>query len=261
MSGHNDPQPDAKWMDKAFSNLFELYVWPELMRRVERGDLSNPYPLSHLRGLQILFNPAGGKPIVRINEQVRGICEISTKPGVTINLGDPVSNEDVESIGEIHLHGYESDFGHATFVRRTDGGWWGYFNFIYWRGFSQRHVEVAEQFMTAAKLSRNESLWAPFVDNLYAAAELAAKASLLRLDDGQAIARSKKHSTVKAMFNRQRVIGNVEPEHTTALNRLWRIRQSGRYAEEITSIAPAEADELLRVVNEMLNAARERSNL
>ncbi len=246
--------------DTVFGNLFRAFVEPSLKARIVQGELPNPFPLSELRRLQILFSPQGGKPLVRINGEVRAIAQVRPKQGVAIEKGDPVSFDQIESIGAIGLADEEADFGHATFLREPNGGWVGHFDFSYYKGTARRHVDVAEEFLQAARYSREKQHWSAFADTLFSAAELAAKASLFCLDLSGDVAKSKKHGVVKALFNKQRHVGNVDGAHTTAFNRLWELRQTGRYVQEVIAFTEVDADALLNDVAALISAARLRAS-
>lgn len=259
MSSEQPEQSQAKFGDTVFSNLFETFVEPDLKARIERGELPNPFPLSSLRGVQILFSPEGSKPIVRINSELRAIARVKPKLDATFDKGDPVSFDDIESIDVIALSEEEADYGHATFIRKPNDDWVGYFDFTYYKGTALRHLDVAEQFLHAARGCRDHKHWVAFADTLFSAAELAAKASLYCLSASREVIKTKKHGIVKAHFNKQRHIGNVDDAHTTAFNRLWDLRQKGRYVEDDVAFDDDDADQLLHDVSLLIDAARKRA--
>jgi uncharacterized protein (UPF0332 family) len=242
-----------------FTNLFETFVKPDLKKRVEQGRLPNPFPHASLYNIQIIFYPDGQRPLVRINDEVRAIAQITPKCGFEIAAGDPVRLNQIETIGIIGLTEEEADFGHATFLRNPEGGWTGYFDFTYYKGTARKHLEAAGQFFNAAKKCCEERHWIAFADTLYSAAELAAKASLFCLDLSGAIKKSKKHATIKAHFNVQRRIGNIDDEHSSALNRLWEFRQKARYVEEDVKFTEEDAEELLAHVGSLIAKSQYRA--
>jgi uncharacterized protein (UPF0332 family) len=246
MADFDLPELDESFGREAFSNLFRLYVAPELRLRIERGELPNPFPDAQLIGIQILFPADVGRPTVRLNHEVRATCRFQSKPGMDHKPGDGVRNDAIETISEIWLKDEDRDCGHATFLRRPDGGWWGYFSFIRHTGTARNLLEVADQDLVAAERIINEGTWVPFVDNCFSAAELAAKSLLFYHDSPGVVAGSKKHSLVRSRFNFHRHRGNVDASQCDALNRLWDLRQAGRYAERDISIDAEDAKSLLR---------------
>jgi uncharacterized protein (UPF0332 family) len=84
------------------------------------------------------------------------------------------------------------------------------------------------------------------------------KAALFCLDF-QEIVKSKGHGIVRSKFNLQRKIGNVDAAHSTALNRLWDMRQTGRYLEAEITFSDEDADSLLADVRGLIEKAHSRA--
>lgn len=92
-----------------------------------------------------------------------------------------------------------------------------------------------------------------FVETLFAAVELSAKGLLLWLPD-EALLKSKTHGTVRAKFNQQRGLGNVDPQFADLLNRLSDLRSSARYVRGELRLTAAEGAGMLDVARAMLAA-------
>jgi len=67
-------------MDRAFSRLMELLVYPEIKSRKAKGTLSKDFQLNKA---QILFSPDGTKPKVRLNDEVKALVEFKLKKGIS----------------------------------------------------------------------------------------------------------------------------------------------------------------------------------
>lgn len=239
-----------------FHNFLDTWVIPDITERIKRGELQNPYPFdTAVEQFQIVFSPSG-PPKVRLNGEVRANVKAQPKPGLEIKIGEPLALDQIETSAGIliALKEDEIDCGHATFFRLPECGWRGSFDFIRYKGTARRHVDAAQQFLSVAKHCRNDRQWITFVDNLWSAQELTAKAALFYYDPRKEIVTSKKHRTISANFNRQRHIGNIAEPHTESFNRLWELRQKARYLEDDVEIADTEADELLRHVSALIES-------
>ena len=107
------------------------------------------------------------------------------------------------------------------------------------------------EFRATARLDRTREDWIPFVDNLFSAAELLAKANLLLVPDPSFRQRAS-HKLVHSRFNRFAALGNVAPEHRKTFNRLASLRPQMRYLKQPAAVTPKEAYALLKTVADML---------
>jgi hypothetical protein len=119
---------------------------------------------------------------------------------------------------------------------------------------SRNSLKVARQYLKVAEYCRKEKIWPVFLDTLWAAAELAAKATLYYHVPGDKIVKTKKHPTIHAEINRQRKVGNVEPKHSETFNELSKRRDKARYAHEEIILDDATADKFLKDVKGLIDA-------
>lgn len=167
----NEQEQGAEVSGRALQQFMDIYVLPEIGRRQELGLLDKPL---NLRAAQIIFFPDRRTPEVRINSEVKAIGEVKLKDGVTKKPGEAVFESEREGLGKINLTDEDDpDCGHATMVKLGD--------FRYNKGLSREHIGRAEEFYAAAKFSLDKGNIAACFDNLYSAAELAAKAFLLTI--------------------------------------------------------------------------------
>ena len=166
--------------DKAFSQFIELFVLPEIKRRQDAGEAAKPFDL---RAAQIIFFPDGRKPQVRLNSEIKAAGQIKLKPDISKKAGEPIFEHEIEGLNKINLtEENDLDCGHATFMR-LGGRWLMAFDFRYNKGLSKKNIETAEQFYQSAEFSLNKKSWAAFIDSLFSASELTAKATLLSIPD------------------------------------------------------------------------------
>jgi len=208
---------NAVFMENAFRQIRDLWIIPELKRRQEAGELSQGF---ELHAAQVLFFPDERKTEVRINNEVQADMEAS----------DP-------------------DCGHIT-VTRLDDVWKLEWDFRYNKALATKHIEMATQFYQLANLARQRGWFRPFVDTLFSAAELAAKARLLSVYPD--FRRKASHKGIKIKYNLWGKLQNVPPEHTTTLNRLTTFRTEARYFEGDLSISDDDAQELVDYVADMI---------
>ena len=111
------------------NNLLDTWIVPDIQRRQETGDLEKP---TQLRMAQIIFSANAQKPIVRINDEVRGRASFKLKEGLSqpVAAGDPINWEQIEELDSFQLDPEERDNGHAT-IFSFNKKWLITFDFIY----------------------------------------------------------------------------------------------------------------------------------
>jgi len=249
MSGHG---LEEEFGHKVFEQFMDLFVTPEVKRRQKNGELDTPLDL---RAAQIIFFSDGRKPQVRINSEVRALGKIKLKPGISKKDGDPIFEHELESLGEIKLtEENDPDCGHATLIR-IGGRWTIVFDFRYNKALSKKHIETAEQFYDAAEFSFNQNNWPPFVDNLFSAAELLVKSTLLSMSDHK-FQKKATHRAIQIGYNKFADLGNVKAVYREIFNKLSGLRDRARYLKGDISISENEARRLLNIIKKMIKDAQ-----
>lgn len=243
--GEQDQNQNNEFVRRAFEQLMDLFVTPEVMRRQETGELDKPLDL---RAAQVILFADGRKPQVRINSEVRAIGKVKFKPGISKKTGEPIFEHELEGLEGINLTEEDDpDCGHATLLR-IGGRWIIAFDFRYNKELSRKHIERAKQFYESAEFSFNRRNWSSFIDNLFSAVELLAKSMLLSLP-GLKLA---SHKGIQISYNRFADLGNVEPEYRKTFNKLSGQRDRARYLKGDISISEDEARGLLDDVKNMM---------
>jgi HEPN domain-containing protein len=238
---------------RTFDDLMRLFVVPEIERRQATGEAPKPFPL---RAAQVLLHPQAGKRTVRLNEEVKAHLGAKLRDGVVKQPGDLVYWHEFADVAKVELaEDDDPDCGHVTMLL-IDGRWIVSFDFVYHKATSRKHVDVAAQFFRSAEAALARSDWAAFVDTLFSAAELAAKAWLVLLSDSR-FARKTSHREIQERYKQHSEL-NVEPAFIAALNKLSGWRDRLRYLHGDLEITADEASELLRTVEAMLADARDR---
>ena len=231
--------------------MMDIFIIPAIEERQSAEELLKPVDL---RSAQVIFFPDGRKPQVRINEEVRAIGQVKMREGITKNAGDPIFEHEIQGLGDLMLP--EKEFpgcGHTTFVRFGES-WIMAFDFRYNKDMSRRHLDAASQFLGTAEFALEKQHWSSFVDNLFSAAELTARATLLMMPD-QKFRKKASHKAIHNKYNRFANPGNIAKEHLTAFNKLYGIRDKARYLKQPFVVSHEEAATLISAVREMIEKA------
>jgi uncharacterized protein (UPF0332 family) len=238
---------------RMFNQILEIWILPELKRRQEAGLLDERF---ELKKAQIIFYSNGKKPEVRINSEAKALANLKLKKGISKNAGDPIYSNEVEDLADIKLSSEEDpDCGHLTIIGINDK-WFIGFDFRYNKGLATKHIETAKQFYSSAKFSFDKNHMSACLDNLFSAAELAAKAELLLMTDPKL--KESSHGGIQVRYNKYAELGNVEPELRKALNKLSAIRESARYLKYPLTLSNTEIEVLLKNVEGIIIHASKR---
>jgi hypothetical protein len=232
--------------------MMDIFIIPAIEERQSARELPKP---AALMSAQVIFFPDGRKPQVRINEEVRAIGQVKMREGVTKNAGDPICQHEIQGLERLVLP--EKEFpgcGHATFVRFGES-WIMAFDFRYNKDMSRQHLDAASQFLGAAEFALEKQHWSSFMDNLFSAAELTARATLLMMPD-QKFREKASHKAIHHKFNRFASLGNAAKKHLAAFNKLYGMRDKARYLKQTFKVSAEEAAILISAVREMIEGAR-----
>ncbi|WP_085918821.1 HEPN domain-containing protein [Halomonas sp. CSM-2] len=238
------------------NNLMETWIVPSIEDRQEKGEFERPIAL---KMAQIIFKADGGRPVVRINNEVKGraIVKIPDDANRTVTAGEPVTWKDIEGIQGFELSEEEMNYGHVTLILVSDK-WFISFNFIYNKSLSQRHLEAAEEFLEAARESLSKRHFFACIDNLHSASELAAKAYLMGHPDKQ-LMESKSHGVIHKKINFERKLGNVNETHVDTINKLKNLRAPARYLQGDLNLEDGDIEMMIKEVSAFISDVSQRS--
>jgi hypothetical protein len=250
-SSENQPK-EYDWEEiarNASNHFMDIFITPEVIRRQENGEL--PKPLD-LRAAQIIFHPNGNKPSVRINSEVKAVAKMKLKPGIEKNYGDSVYANELEGLEELTLTDEDDpDCGHVTLLK-LNRTWLMAFDFIYNKGLAKKTIKTANEFIEAAEFSFSRQNWSAFADNLFSAAELLAKATLLATWSDPEFREKTTHPAIHSRYNRFAHLGNIKPLHADTFNKLTKMRYPARYSKEEFSLLESEGQSLIDGIKSML---------
>ncbi|MFO8008384.1 MAG: HEPN domain-containing protein [Candidatus Brocadiia bacterium] len=241
---------------RLFGQIISLYVRPEIEKRQDMAKLFGPF---HLWAAQIIFSLTGGPPAIRLNQEVRARVQVSLTNGSQQEVGPPPSLrgiQDIEDVIGVQEELENKDCAHITLVY-APGRWLIVFDARYNKHLARRHIRRAGAFLAASENCFEHRLWAPLVDNLFSAAELAAKATMMTVPDGK-LRRGVRHQYIRMRYDAWAQVGNTAVPFSDTLNKLTGMRDRGRYLKGEFKLPDAEARELLQIVRAMLRDAKNR---
>ncbi len=246
------PDMPPEMGQRLFEQTLELWLRPEIERRSERGVLSEGF---YLQAAQVVFDLEADAPLVRINEEVRALARVrAAKP---FKAGDLVTADHVGELLHMELTDEDPNAGHITIIRLRDD-WIISFNFQYNAQRAQQALEVAQEFLAAAKHSAEKNHLHAGVDTLYSAVELLARAWLLPMPIKTVLA-GRTHGSIRAPFNVHGHLGNTDMEFVQLLNRLSNLRPKARYLSAALNVDKAGLLEMLSKAKDMLRAVEARA--
>lgn len=235
-------------------NLAKFFIHPEIERRKKAGLIDDSFDLI---AAQLIQYPDGRPHEVRLNSEVKAMGKPIYKEGISKIPGDPVYAHEIEDVKWIGLTDKDDpDCSHVTFIK-TGGTWHVLVDFRLNKNLARKHLNSATQFFNVAESCLEKKHWAPFLDNLFSAAELAIKSTQLTFSDKD-FRKKTTHQEIKSKFNRWADLGNTLPGHKEAYNKLYGYRARARYSEPDFSIPDHEATEMLIAVKEMIDNAHQR---
>jgi hypothetical protein len=245
---------DEDWVSPAIRNLMDLWVKPEIERRLKDGRLQLPFILD---AAQVVMYSDSRPPEIRLNNEIRAQAYVKLKDGVSKQKGDQVNQDEIEYVHQLQLPpDADPDCGHATIVRMGNG--WGLsFDFVYNKGLSFQHIRSAEDFFATAVDARSQGRIAPFLDNLFSAAELAARSILLSAPDPD-FAKKGSHGSIHSRINQEGKLGNLDAGLVQAFNSLQAKRTDARYRAESFALDESTAAELQKSVRDLIDLAKRR---
>lgn len=242
--GENNVEVDDSFGENLLQNAFDLWINPEIERRREADLLPDNFVF---RGAQVIMDLDLQAPKVRLNEEIRAVAQ--ARAARAVEAGEPVTEDDLQSIEDIMLTDEDPNAGHLTLMS-FKGRWIIAFDFRYNAERVAGTIEAAREFLDSAASALERNQMRAFAENLFGATELMAKGTLLMLPD-EKVLKGKKHSLISSRYNLWGKSGNIDQRYIKLLNRLANIRSSARYLQKEFSIEHSEAKEMLDTAEDM----------
>jgi uncharacterized protein (UPF0332 family) len=241
---------NPKLGESLLKQALDLWIRPEIERRRKNNKLPNQFTL---RAAQIVMNVDAGAPQVRFNEEVKAVLKVRLpKPmGRTMEAGETVVLDDGMEVEDIELTDADPNAGHVTLLAKG-GQWHIKFDFRYNAERCLETLAIGREFLDGAAASLKKQNLSAFVDNLFSATELMAKAELLLIPDKKILDRSS-HGLVSTKYNSLGKLGNTDQRYVKLLNRLASLRKPARYGpRNRLNLKPDEPKTMLRTAKQMM---------
>jgi hypothetical protein len=217
MSEATPPTFSEEGQQRFLQQAFSLWVAPEIQRRGDGGLLPSNF---EFLAAQIVFWPDGRPLEVRLNEEVR--CSFLVEPArdIVAEVDKLIGLDDINRVIEIRPPSEEADAGHVTILCLRES-WCFTFDFTYNNARVANTLKAAREFLIAAHESAEKGRYRPFVDALFSAVELMAKA--LMLCSPAVAAPSWSHNKIKWQLNLRRKEKVVGGDFAELLNELAKL--------------------------------------
>lgn len=238
---------DEEIRKKIFQQVMDIFVTPEIERRIKEGKIKDGTVISKM---QIVFSLDKGKNEVRLNKEVKAIAK--SKINRAIKKGEVVYENDIDNIEKIELIDDDKNCAHITLLLFKNS-WIVSFDFKYNKNRVKEHIEASKEFYESAKDNLDKNRLRPFFECAFASAELSAKAVLLTLPDKK-ILEGKNHKDRIKQFKNWTELGNAPKKHSEVLIKLNSLRPSARYLSS-DDFKKENPEEIKGVLKEMIDFA------
>lgn len=248
-----DPLP-PEWRLKFIQRDLDNLVYPEVVNRALNGTLADDFIL---RAAHILMYGNESRNEILLNDEVRFLAHVITKNGKEPKPG-PVTADNIADVAGLYPSERNDPNAAHIMLLKITGIWYYAFDFVYNGQMARIKLEESESFFAAAKTSSNEKRWAPMVDALYSATELAIQARLLLNHFGKFSIRQS-HPNTKEIFSSHTKAGNLDSKYENHFSALKELRSRGRYQRgshgKRFQVKESEVPNLLSLTKDLINFA------
>src|SRR5215207_4746465 len=135
---------DEEFGQNLMQQVLELWINPEIERRRVAGRLPDDFALTRA---QVIMNLDTNAPEVRFNKEIKAVAQFSAARA--IEVGEDVTEADVDSIEDIMLTDEDPNAGHLTMML-FKGRWIIAFDFRYNAMRIAATVRAAREFLDSA---------------------------------------------------------------------------------------------------------------
>lgn len=246
----------ATFSARLFNQSLKVYIEPEVDARIRAGLAAAPIELPKFQVISFLDD----RPTeIRLNDdaKIEALIEL-TDPTLYDRLergNEYLAGELPGRLDRLQLGpGEDPDAAHISAASWSDG-WHIAIDTRYNRGKAAPLVATARQFIETARHAREHGRWAPFVDNMHSAIELAVKATLWTGPFGRDFQSRMPHGDIDASFYRYARAGNVTPAQRKVFEELRKTRNPARYVYERNTENWKAADRWVAELGSMLAVA------
>jgi hypothetical protein len=228
-------------------------VYPEVVRRAARGELPMDFKLIMAH---VLMYADESKNEVLLNEEVCFVANVTLNDGKQLYPGQAVTVADIKDILGLYPSKKNNPNAAHIMLLKVNGRWYYACNLVYNIETVRKKFEHSSQFFETAKDCLSKKHWAPLVDNLYSATELAIQ-SLLLLTHRGGFSIHQTHDSTTQHFTSYTTTGNLDTKYTEHFSKLKELRKKGRYLIGVHgkkfSVDEAEIMKRFYLTNDLMN--------
>lgn len=230
----------------------ESYFEPEIGRRLDAGKLSAGTVIDRA---QVIFG-FNDRPEVRFGGEVQGQRVVQGRLEMEGARHDQGAEEEIGNTSSFELPPEEPDSGHVTALITASGldlvilG-------VAAGELIESELEGAAEFIDSAKRALEGSALGSFADAAHTAAEMLARAELLRLPDPR-LNSARTHDAVRSRYHLWAKLGNTNPRFAALLSSLAEWQKSAKYERSKFSLTVATAADCMETIAEMRRHAERR---
>lgn len=252
-SGSQKSILDEEGAKTFFNHILQIWIHPELNKRVQNGLISNDYQVTKA---QVVLDPDKNSVEVRLNDEVKALAIAKLKPGIKKQFKEEIFEDEVAEIREIRLTDQDSpDAGHLTLLQ-LKGEWLIHFDFRHNKGRAKERYNAALQFYDTAKFCFEKQFWRAFVDNLFSSVELLATAQLFVTSEQEYIKRQS-HAKTRLKYNSMMLVSKKNEDYKDLLNKLHGLVDGARYLSKPFEIKSEDAESYLKTLQDMVDFTKE----
>lgn len=230
----------------------ENFVYPEIMRRIKKGQLE---PDFRLINAQILLFSDYTQNDVMLNDEVRLKLLVKFAKEKSFQKGDPVKNEDIDEVLGIYQDERNNPNAAHIMLVKLKNKWYFAADLIYDREKVRNRFSTAKDFLESVKNNLENKLWGPFIENLFGVTELTIQ-SILLLRHYNKYSLKQSHKETRDHFQGYCKNGNAPITFSEHYVKLSGLRKKGRYTQgthgKPFSLKEDEARELLERTLEII---------
>ena len=232
--------------DHLVENLFSTWIDRNLEQR------ATGIGLEHIYRAVVELPPAGGVPIVRINEEVS--LQARVVASAPIKKGEAVTVENISSLEAFWPVDVHPDSGWLAYVVVGKSAHVA-FDLRYNRQRCAELLSLADDYLDTVEAVRNFAL-RPAIDNLLSAAELTVQAQMLAQSQ-----ETKFHNVRDRWLRDNERLGNAPEGFFAMLQRLRRERAAARYGDGPLGVPAEEMPAQIDAVRSMIQHAADQIGL
>ncbi len=210
---------------RLIQNTLDNYVYPEIINRVERGQLKSTFRLTKAHVL--LYTRHAKNKILLENEVMFNANCIWNEPD-KIEIGKPVLGKEIKKLKKIFpRENYDTNAAQIMLVKMSYG-WEIAVDLIFDRNKVKERINKSKRYFKSAENNLKDKNWDPFIDDIWTSTELAVQSILLIHYMGDYSVKQTHEQTLK-LFKGHCEHNNSPKEFSKHYEKMHSLRNPARY--------------------------------